>query len=124
MARKIEWVDIGPIPPNFDGEAFAEANNLKPTDFEVCDGVLRAPEGSSLIVARPAMEAVDPVKRAKRKRAKTVEKLGDEHGKLMMDLLEAMYAELQKNKPRTFAELKAEVVGRFVDGVTDVRGGK
>lgn len=119
------WIDIGPIPPNFDGEAFAEANNLKPTDFEVHDGILRVPEGSPMIAARPVMPTIDTAKNAKKKRVKVVKKLDDDGGKLMIDLAEAMYAELQKSKPRKFAELMADVVGKFVGGsVIDVRGGK
>jgi hypothetical protein len=113
MARKIEWVDIGPIPPNFDGEVFAEANNLKPTDFEVHGGILRAPEGSALVVSRPAMEAVDAGKQAKRSRKKIVDNID----RAVLKLLREMHKRLAvvERSQQTFAEWRDDVLSKFVN---------
>lgn len=113
MARKIEWVDIGPIPPNFDGEAFAEANNLKPTDFEVHDGILRAPEGSVLIASRPAMKSIDAVKQAKRGRKKAA----DNVDRAVLKLLREMHKRLAaiERSQQSFAEWRDDVLTKFVN---------
>lgn len=102
------------VPKDFDGESFRDRYGLSKFDFTVRDGILTLEPGVTIPDNPPIMDAVDPAKREKKKRAKAAEKLDDADGKIVMDMLEAMYAELRKNKPRTFAELKAEVVGRFV----------
>jgi hypothetical protein len=81
--------------------------------IEVHDGILRAPEGSALVVSRPAMEVVDAGKQAKRSRKKIVDNIDRAVLKLLREMHKRLAA-LERSQ-QTFAEWRDDVLGKFVN---------
>lgn len=94
------------VPKDFDGESFRDRYGLSKFDFTVRDGNLTLEPGVTLPDNPPIMDAVDPVKREKKKRKDAIAAIDAD----VVKLFRAMYALVAKNgKP--FDDWRDDVLG-------------